>query len=62
MNVGDVYEPVRLLNPKRFPRQQNPVKFTILAINPDDTVDIRLEDGKRQTESVWFIKFFCKKV
>lgn len=62
MNVGDTYEAPRLLDPKRFPRQENPVKFTILAIHPDETVDIELEDGKRQTESLWFIKFYCKKV
>lgn len=66
MNIGDRYQAVRLLNPKRFPdsTHQNEKQnlFTILAINADDTVLIQLQDGTIQTESSWFIRHYCKRV
>lgn len=62
MNIGDRYEVVRLLNPKRFPSNAASPQFTILAINADDTVLIQLQDGTRQTESSWFVRHYCKKV
>lgn len=63
ITIGDTYEATRLLNPKRFPKQDDPPRFKIVDIFTEDgTVLIETEDGTKQVESAWFIEFYCTKV
>lgn len=63
VTIGDIYEPTKLLNPKRFPKQEDPSRFKIIDIFLEDNkVLIELQDGTKQIESKQFVEFFCKKV
>lgn len=60
MKVGDTYEYVTLLDPKRFPKSKGPIPFKIIKINVDGSVDIEDVNGKIVKLDIVFIKHFCK--
>jgi hypothetical protein len=63
LTIGGIYEATRLLNPKRFPMQDEPPRFKILDIFTEDgTVLVETEDGVKQIESASFVEFYCTKV